>query len=62
VIGMGNNLKLRVSAEGVETREQLDFLQTADCEEGQGFYFSPPLAADEFAVFRKEANSLCAVS
>jgi diguanylate cyclase (GGDEF)-like protein len=49
VIGMGNSLKLRVSAEGVETREQLAFLQAEHCEEGQGFYFSPPIDAEAFA-------------
>ncbi|MBT9612869.1 MAG: EAL domain-containing protein [Burkholderiales bacterium] len=49
VIGMGNSLKLRVSAEGVETREQLAFLQAEHCEEGQGFYFSPAVDAAAFA-------------
>ncbi|MEE4358935.1 MAG: EAL domain-containing protein [Desulfococcaceae bacterium] len=49
VIGMGRNLRLRIIAEGVETQEQLVFLQTHHCDEGQGFHFSHPLAADEFA-------------
>lgn len=49
VIGLGNNLQLRVIAEGVETRKQLDFLQIKHCEEGQGFYFSPPVEATAFA-------------
>ena len=49
VIGMGNSLKLRVSTEGVGTREQLAFLQAEHCEEGQGFYFSPPIDAEAFA-------------
>jgi diguanylate cyclase (GGDEF)-like protein/PAS domain S-box-containing protein len=43
VISMGNNLHLRVVAEGVETREQLTFLQDRDCPFGQGYYFSHPL-------------------
>lgn len=50
VISMGNSLKLRVSAEGVETREQLAFLQAEHCSEGQGFYFSPPVTADAFTA------------
>jgi EAL domain-containing protein (putative c-di-GMP-specific phosphodiesterase class I) len=50
VIGMGKNLKLRVIAEGVETREQLEFLQNQQCDEGQGFHFSRSLSADEFGV------------
>lgn len=49
VIGMGRNLNQRVVAEGVETFEQLDFLKAHHCEEGQGYQFSRPLAADEFA-------------
>lgn len=49
VIGMGNSLKLRVVAEGVENQEQLTFLRTRFCEEGQGHIFSHPLIADELA-------------
>jgi EAL domain-containing protein (putative c-di-GMP-specific phosphodiesterase class I) len=47
VIRMAHCLHLQVVAEGVETREQLQFLQAHDCEEGQGYYFSKPVAADE---------------
>jgi len=50
VISMGNSLKKRVIAEGVETREQLDFLTTAGCEEAQGYYFSAPMVAEQFAA------------
>jgi len=49
VIGMGNNLKLRVIAEGIESQVQLDFLKARECEEGQGYYFSKPLAAQDFS-------------
>jgi diguanylate cyclase (GGDEF)-like protein/PAS domain S-box-containing protein len=49
VIGMGRNLKQRVIAEGVETLEQLEFLQARNCDEGQGFHFSHPVSADDFA-------------
>lgn len=45
VISMGKSLHKRVVAEGVETREQLTFLQQQSCPEGQGFYFSKPMAA-----------------
>lgn len=51
VIGMGRNLKYRVVAEGVETHEQLAFLQTQKCDVGQGFLFSQPLSAEEFEQF-----------
>jgi len=43
VISMGKNLHMRVIAEGVETREQLTFLQDRECPFGQGDYFSQPL-------------------
>jgi EAL domain-containing protein (putative c-di-GMP-specific phosphodiesterase class I) len=46
---MGKSLKLRVVAEGVETREQLAFLQEQCCDEGQGYYFSRPVVAEQFA-------------
>ncbi|MGE0085797.1 MAG: EAL domain-containing protein [Desulfococcaceae bacterium] len=50
VIGMGKNLRLKVIAEGVETGEQLEFLRNHQCDGGQGFHFSHPLAADDFAL------------
>jgi EAL domain-containing protein (putative c-di-GMP-specific phosphodiesterase class I) len=49
VINMGRSLKKRVIAEGVETGEQLAFLQRRGCDEGQGYYFSYPVAAGQFA-------------
>jgi EAL domain-containing protein (putative c-di-GMP-specific phosphodiesterase class I) len=48
-ISLGRSLGQRVIAGGVETREQLAFLKTRFCDEGQGYYFSPPVFADEFA-------------
>jgi EAL domain-containing protein (putative c-di-GMP-specific phosphodiesterase class I) len=48
MIGMGRNLKQRVLAEGVETQEQLSFLKSRQCAEGQGFLFSHPLSAEDF--------------
>jgi diguanylate cyclase (GGDEF)-like protein/PAS domain S-box-containing protein len=49
VITMGKSLNRRVIAEGIETAEQLAFLQAQHCGEGQGFYFNRPLAAEQFA-------------
>jgi EAL domain-containing protein (putative c-di-GMP-specific phosphodiesterase class I) len=49
IIDMGKNLKQRVIAEGIETPEQLAFLRTRHCAEGQGYLFSRPLAAAQFA-------------
>lgn len=48
VIGMGNSLKLKVVAEGVENVAQLNFLKARDCEEGQGNLFSLPMGAEQF--------------
>jgi diguanylate cyclase (GGDEF)-like protein/PAS domain S-box-containing protein len=45
IIALGHNLKLKVIAEGVETRAQLDFLRDYDCDQMQGYYFSPAVGA-----------------
>jgi diguanylate cyclase (GGDEF)-like protein/PAS domain S-box-containing protein len=47
LIGMGRNLRMRVVAEGVETAEQLAYLQEGDCPFGQGYYFGVPLTGPE---------------
>jgi diguanylate cyclase (GGDEF)-like protein/PAS domain S-box-containing protein len=49
IINMGKSLKHLVVAEGIETQEQRAFLQTQSCAEGQGYLFSRPLAAAQFA-------------
>jgi len=50
VIVMGKSLKLKVVAEGVETKEQEKFLQEQICDEMQGFYFSKPIDPERFAT------------
>ena len=49
IISLGKSLNLNIIAEGVETREQLDFLRVQECEEVQGYFFSKALAAEAFA-------------
>ncbi|WP_348739198.1 putative bifunctional diguanylate cyclase/phosphodiesterase [Pseudomonas rhodesiae] len=49
IIGMGKSLELNIIAEGVETVEQLNFLKTQQCEEGQGFLFSKAVPPKDFA-------------
>jgi len=53
IIGLAHNLKLKVVAEGVETREELEFLKAHDCDMIQGYYFSRPLPLQDFAAFLK---------
>jgi len=48
IIAMGRNLKHIVIAEGIETQEQVAYLQSQHCEEGQGFLLSPPVGAAQF--------------
>ena len=48
-IGMSHDMNAKVVAEGVETKEQLEFLQSVDCDMIQGYYFYKPMPEEEFA-------------
>ncbi len=54
VIAMANSLGLSVVSEGVENKEQLEFLLAANCDFMQGYYFSKPVSADTFAGLLKK--------
>lgn len=56
VIGLAKSLKLRVVAEGVETKEQLDVLRGLSCDEVQGYLLSPPVNSNNFELFMKNEN------
>jgi len=49
IISMGQSLGLRIIAEGVESAEDVEFLKARNCDEAQGYYFSSPVPAEEFA-------------
>jgi EAL domain-containing protein (putative c-di-GMP-specific phosphodiesterase class I) len=50
IVTMAKNLDLSVTAEGIETAEQLTQLRELGCDRGQGYYFARPLAADPLAA------------
>jgi len=54
IIAMAHSLRLKVIAEGVETREQLDFLMEHGCHEFQGYYFRKPQPAEDFTRLLRE--------
>ncbi len=56
IIAMGHTLRLKVLAEGVETKEQLDFLNSCGCDLYQGFYMSKPVPEEEFIKFLSREN------
>ena len=58
IISLAHNLRLQVIAEGVETQEQLSYLQRHRCDEMQGFYFSEPVSADDIEVILREGKVL----
>ena len=57
IIAMAESLEMSVVAEGVERQDQLDFLSNLKCDVIQGFFFSKPLPADEFAKYVRAKNS-----
>ncbi|WP_252504925.1 EAL domain-containing protein [Sporosarcina sp. Marseille-Q4943] len=57
IIKLAHNLQMEVIAEGVETKEQLDFLIDQQCDFVQGFYFSKPLPADEIERIYLDKNN-----
>jgi len=48
LVRMAKKLGMRTIAEGIETKEQGDFLRSVGCEYGQGYYYARPMPADSF--------------
>ncbi|WP_305041003.1 sensor domain-containing phosphodiesterase [Geoalkalibacter sp.] len=57
VIAMAHHLRMTVVAEGVEKEEQKEFLVNAGCEKIQGFLYSPPLRAEDFATLLRRSSA-----
>jgi diguanylate cyclase (GGDEF)-like protein len=58
IIAMAHSLRMKVVAEGVETEAQLHFLRTRHCDQMQGYYFSKPVPASDFAAMLTAGKSL----
>ena len=55
IINLAHNLKMKVVAEGVETREQVRMLSNMHCDSAQGFYFSRPLRSDAIEALMQQS-------
>lgn len=54
IVGMADKLRMDVIAEGVETKEQADFLGSVGCDIIQGYYYAKPMPVDEFEEMLKK--------
>jgi EAL domain-containing protein (putative c-di-GMP-specific phosphodiesterase class I) len=60
IIALKRAMNFRMTAEGIETRAQYEFLRDAGCDAGQGYFISRPLPAAEFASWLLR-HGACAV-
>jgi EAL domain-containing protein (putative c-di-GMP-specific phosphodiesterase class I)/GGDEF domain-containing protein len=60
IIDLGHNLGLKVVAEGVETQEAVEMLQGFECDEAQGYFYSPPIPGSEVTEFSKNPRNMIA--
>ncbi|MGI6326553.1 MAG: EAL domain-containing protein [Saccharofermentanales bacterium] len=58
IISLARTFRANVTAEGVETKEQADFLKSLACDEIQGYYFSRPLSPTALEKFLKKENDM----
>lgn len=54
VLRLARSLNTPIIAEGIETKEQLEYLRSIGCHNIQGFYYSPPIPLDAFVAFMDE--------
>lgn len=48
IVSLAHSLSLKVTAEGIETKEQLEFISKTGCDEGQGYYYTRPVSCEKF--------------
>jgi diguanylate cyclase (GGDEF)-like protein/PAS domain S-box-containing protein len=58
IIALAKALNLKVIAEGVETKEQKDFIVENGCDNIQGYFYSKPIPANEFEIILKNGSSI----
>ncbi|MBB6216187.1 diguanylate cyclase (GGDEF)-like protein/PAS domain S-box-containing protein [Anaerosolibacter carboniphilus] len=58
MISMAHSMRLQVVAEGVETSEELSFLMENHCDQLQGYFYSPPVPAEDFEKLWEESINL----
>ncbi|MFZ9740044.1 MAG: EAL domain-containing protein, partial [Prochlorotrichaceae cyanobacterium] len=56
IINLAHNLEITVTAEGIETAQQFEYLRGLGCEYGQGYFFSPPVDAQTAQKLLKEES------
>lgn len=57
ILALGKSMGLEVQAEGIETQEQMQFLQEQDCRLGQGYWFGRPMPAEDFSKLLTDNKS-----
>jgi diguanylate cyclase (GGDEF)-like protein/PAS domain S-box-containing protein len=62
ILSMSKGLQLRTVAEGVEEKDQLDFLTAHECDEIQGYYFSRPLTTEAFTDLLLRSNGILKIA
>jgi EAL domain-containing protein (putative c-di-GMP-specific phosphodiesterase class I) len=62
ILSMSKGLQLRTVAEGVEEKDQLDFLTANECDEIQGYYFSRPLTIEAFTDLLMRSNGILKIA
>ena len=60
IVDLGHNLGLKVVAEGVETRRSAEMLQGFQCDEGQGYYFCPPVPGHKISEMFQDTRDIFA--